>query len=605
MTSTPTPNPALVTQAAAQRLPRLALLLFCAAYVLPGLVGRDPWRGADLNAFGQMLALADGRAPWLAPALGGVASGDALLPHWIGAGAILLTRPWLDPALAARLPFALMLVLALVAVWHATFHLARSEAAQPLPLAFGGEAHPVDYARAVADGALLAFIATLGLLQLGHQTTPELAQLAAAACLQWALAAAPQRHGPARLGVVLALPALAACGAPAMALAWGVGGLLLSFVGGNASADASAHNRAETSSGAGLKSLRPWLAAAVLAAALLAWLTGSWAWRVAPQIEAPLVARLWLWFLWPAWPLALWTLWSWRRQLLQRHLALPLLGLGVALLACVAMDGSDRALMLGAPGIAVLAAFALPTLQRSTTAAVDSLSVLFFTLCALTVWVFYAAIATGTPAAAWATVQRLAPGFERRLSITELALAALATLAWAWLVRWRTRRTRPVIWKSLVLPAGGVALCWLLLMTLWLPLLDYALSNRPLAQRLLHHVPAGACVAAPGAPPSLVAALEFHGGRTVDARTAAIHSACPVLLQVLVERGATAQRSAAAAAALQRSGWQEAARARGPTERREVVVVYKRAAAPGVSAGVSADKPTSVSAPPPAPPIKR
>ena len=595
MTPTPThtPNPALVTQAAAQRLPRLALLLFCAAYVLPGVVGRDPWRGADLNAFGQMLALADGRTPWLAPALGGVASGDALLPHWIGAGAILLTRPWLDPALAARLPFALMLVLALVAVWHTTFHLARSDAAQPLPLAFGGEAKPVDYARAVADGALLAFIATLGLLQLGHQTTPELAQLAAAACLQWALAAAPQRRWSARLGVLLALPALAACGAPAMALAWGVGGVLLSFAGSSISANTGA----ETGGDAGLKSLRPWLAAAVLGAALLAWLTGSWAWRVAPQIEAPLVARLWLWFLWPAWPMALWTLWCWRRQLLQRHLALPLLGLGVALLACVAMDGSDRALMLGVPSIAVLAAFALPTLQRSASAAVDSLSVLFFTCCAVTVWVFYGAIATGTPAAAWATVQRLAPGFERRLSITELALATLATLAWAWLVRWRTRRTRPVIWKSLVLPAGGVALCWLLLMTLWLPLLDYALSNRPLALRLLRHAPAGACVAAPGAPPSLVAALEFHGGRTVDARTSAASSACPVLLQVLVERGAAARRSAADAAAVLRSGWREAARERGPTERREVVVVYNRAAAPGTvspsAAAASASAPAS------------
>ena len=185
-------------------------------------------------------------------------------------------------------------------------------------------------------------------------------------------------------------------------------------------------------------------------------------------------------------------------------------------------------------------------------------------------------------------MQRLAPGFEHRLSVTELALAALATLAWAWLVRWRTRRTRPVIWKSLVLPAGGVALCWLLLMTLWLPLLDYALSNRPLAQRLLRHVPAGACVAAPGAPPSLVAALEFHGGRTVDARTTAVNSACPMLLHVLVERGAAAQRSAADATALQRSGWQEAARARGPTERREVVVVYKRAATPAAAASAAA-----------------
>ena len=37
-----TPNPALVTAREAQRLPRLALLLLCAAYLLPGLFGRDP-----------------------------------------------------------------------------------------------------------------------------------------------------------------------------------------------------------------------------------------------------------------------------------------------------------------------------------------------------------------------------------------------------------------------------------------------------------------------------------------------------------------------------------------------------------------------------------
>ncbi len=557
-----TPNPALVTQAAAQRLPRLALLLFCAAYVLPGVIGREPWRGADLNAFGQMLAIAEGRAPWLAPALGGVPTDAALLPHWIGALAILAGRSVMDPALAARLPFALLLVLTLVAVWYATFHLARSEAAQPLPLAFGGEASPVDYARAIADGALLALIATLGLLQLGHETTPELAQLAALACLQWAMAAAAHRSWPARAGVMVALPVLAACGAPAMALAWGVLGLVL----------------CQRSDLPGLKALVPWLAVATLAAAALAWTTGSWAWRLGHGLDIRSLGRLWLWFLWPAWPLVLWTLWRWHRQLGQHHLAIPLLGLLVALVACVAMGGSERALMLGVPGLAVLAAFALPTLQRSSTAAIDWLSVFFFTLCALIVWVFYVAMQTGTPESALATVQRLAPGFRPLLSPLELSLALAATAAWGGLVRWRTRRHRPALWKSLVLPAGGVALSWLLLMTLWLPLLDYARSNRPLAERLLRHLPAQACVAAPDAPWSLVSALEYYGRRQVDATTHAASAACPVLVQVLVERGPAAARSAAAAAALRGKGWLEIARERGPTERTEVVVIYRRGA---------------------------
>ncbi len=48
------PNPALVSQREAAALPRMALLLLCAAYVLPGLFGRDPWKSADITAFGYM-----------------------------------------------------------------------------------------------------------------------------------------------------------------------------------------------------------------------------------------------------------------------------------------------------------------------------------------------------------------------------------------------------------------------------------------------------------------------------------------------------------------------------------------------------------------------
>ena len=130
------------------------------------------------------------------------------------------------------------------------------------------------------------------------------------------------------------------------------------------------------------------------------------------------------------------------------------------------MSGSDRALMLGLPGMAVLAAFALPTLKRSTAAAIDWLSMFFFTLCALTIWVIYTAMHTGVPAKPAANVAKLAPGFETSFSLLALLLAAAGTLAWLWLVRWRTGRHREALWKSMVLPASGVALCWLLLMTL-------------------------------------------------------------------------------------------------------------------------------------------
>src|SRR5688500_1169167 len=134
------------------------------------MFGRDPWKNADITAFGYMVNMAEGRASWWNPTVGGLASDAALLPYWLGAAFVKLLGPWFGAPLAARLPFALLLVLTLVLTWYSTYHLARTEAAQPLPFAFGGEADPVDYARAIADGALLALIASLGLLQLGHET---------------------------------------------------------------------------------------------------------------------------------------------------------------------------------------------------------------------------------------------------------------------------------------------------------------------------------------------------------------------------------------------------------------------------------------------------
>jgi uncharacterized membrane protein (UPF0136 family) len=120
--------------------------------------------------------------------------------------------------------------------------------------------------------------------------------------------------------------------------------------------------------------------------------------------------------MWPAWPLALWTLWRWRQHLSHRHLSVPLVGVVVALGANLAMDGSDRALMLALPGMAVLAAFALPTLKRSAAAAIDWFSMFFFSLCAITIWVIYVSVQTGVPAKPAANVARLALGFESQFS---------------------------------------------------------------------------------------------------------------------------------------------------------------------------------------------
>ncbi len=546
-------NPALVSQRAVQRLPRWALLLFCAAYVLPGLFGRDPWRNADVTAFGYMVGMADGRSPWWMPMVGGVAADPAPVPYWLGAIFIRLLGPWIDPALAARLPFALLLMSVLALTWYAAYHLARSEAAQPLPFAFGGEADPVDYARAMADGALLALIATLGLLQLGHETTPELAQLACVALYTYAMAASPTRGSHSKFAVMIGLPALAGSGAPSIAFALGLAGSVVCA--------RSAYPL--------VRRFTPWVAGATALTAALATAFGLWTWqagsyRTADSVTA--VARQWLWFLWPVWPLALWTLWQWRRHILNRHIAVPLSCAAVTAVASVVMGGQDRTLMLSLPAFALLAAFALPTLKRSTAAAVDWFSVFFFSVCAIAFWVIYASLQIGFPVRPAQNVVKLAPGFVSQFSLIALLLAAVGSLAWVWLVRWRTGRNQHALWKSLVLPASGVALCWLLLMTLMLPVLDYARSLRPLVTRVAQHVPPKACIAAPNLPRSVWASLEYFGGFQVDGLTGPADTRCTYLLQPERKSGKHPAPP----------GWALVARVTRPTDRTEWVAIYRR-----------------------------
>lgn len=545
-----------MTQRATRRLPRTALLLLCAAYVVPGVFGRDPWRNADLSAFGTMLGLAEGRSAWLAPTLGGLPVEPVLLPYWLGAAFIRLLSPWVDAAFAARVPFAALLALVLALTWYAVFHLARTEAAQPVTLAFGGEPAPVDYARAIADASVLALIACLGLLQLGHETTPQLMQLFGVALFQWALAAAPFRVVRPRLATLAASAILAGSGAPTIGAVLGVAGTVLCL----------------RSSFAEARRFARWIAAGTVLGAALAAVFGTWSWRIDPNVDWwDLVQnlRLWVWFLWPAWLLAAWTLWRWRRHLLHRHVSVPLATLLAAMAASVAMGASDRALLLGLPGVAVLAAFALPTLNRSTSAAIDWFSMILFTLLAGALWVIYLSVHTGIPAKPAANVARLVPDFEPRWSWFALVVALAATLCWVWIVRWRTGRHREALWKSLVLPAGGVALCWILLMTLGLPILDDARSNRGIVARILLHVPPGSCVAAPDRIPSFVAALEYYGRYRVDARHGATTTRCDYLVRVEPrDRPASAPE-----------GWTPVARERRPSDRANVVAIYRREAA--------------------------
>lgn len=555
----------------------MALLLFCAAYVLPGFFGRGPWKNEDIAAFGVMREMASAFSEWLHPQLlGQPASFDALVPYWLGALAIK-ALPFLDQGVAVRLPFVGLLVLTLMATWYGIYYLARSPQAQPVAFAFGGEASPVDYARAIADAGLLALIASLGLAQLSHETTPALSQLGFTALVFYAMASSPYRQatqvvGPA-LGLLLGMTGLALSGAPALAVLFGLGGAFVEWSHarwGVNEADAAARQQSIRWTGL--------IIVVTLVTAALAWLFDLWRWRVyMPGAFGPggprgwqSVSRLLLWFMWPAWPLALWTIWRWRRQLGSRHVALPLWFTGITLLATLSTGASDRTLLLILPPLAALAAFALPTLKRSVASLIDWFTLIFFTTCALTIWVVWVAMQTGVPRQPAANVAKLAPGFLPSFSWLAFLVAVAATLAWAWLVRWRAGKQRAAIWKSLVLPAGGATLCWLLLMTLWLPLLDYARSYAPLSRQIARMVDSQACVEIYGLSGAQTTALQYHGG--LKLQQAGPRASCPYLV---VETDAQARL----ADAVNLPDWAFQATVSRPTDRTENVLVFRRVSA--------------------------
>jgi len=550
-------------------LPRWALVLLCLAYVVPGFVGRAPWRNADITAFGYMRALFEGRTEWLDPLLGGMGpQTDGLLAYWLGAGALHLLPSAIPPEMAVRLPFMLLLLLTMYATWWGVYCLARSPGAQPVAFAFGGEAKPVDYARAMADGGLLALIASLGLAQLSHETTSYVTQLGCTTLVFFAAAAMPYRRAAPAAAMLLGLAGLVLSGAPTMAMLMGLGCAALAWLSPVEATRASRWGALA------------WLGA-TLAAALLATLLELWQWRIAlpgwGSPEWPSLLRLLLWFSWPAWPLALWTLWRWRRQIAHpmrhRHLVLPIWFAGLAFGAAVLTQPADRALLPGLPAIATLAAFALPTLRRSIGALIDWFTLLFFSVSAIAIWVIWISMQTGVPAKPAANVAKLAPGFVPEFSLLALGAALAATVAWCALVVWRTSRNRAAIWKSLVLPASGATLGWLLLMTLWLPLLDYARSYAPQMQQLMAAIgePAPRCIATYGLSRAQLVGLEFHGqvSTTQISTTSENRRPCDWLVADAQMWDATQDR------ALQR-GWQPVARIARPTVKNDQLVLLRK-----------------------------
>lgn len=488
-------KPVRLLAAATNALPRWALIALSLLYILPGLIGRDPWKNEDATSFGIMWTIAHGNLQdWLALNIAGLdMPAESPLAYWLGAICMKLFGWLLGDPLAGRVFTAICFLIGSLSIWYATYLLGRRNEAQPLKLAFGGQPGPRDYGRTLADGAFLIFLGCIGLLLHSHETSPKVLQIA---LVGYALYTAvrvfdtQKRYHICTLGLALGLMVLTRGWLLPVSILIGL--VSLGFI---------------IQRGIGIRLLTMTLPVALLVC--VAWIVSTrllmpdsieqfnmWrSWNMY-QLNVPTWKTLHyflsygVWFTWPAWPIAAWAVYSWRQQLTSLHIAIPLaflIPIIIQILLNVHTEESNLLPLL--PPLAMLAAFGLPTMKRGAINAVDWFSVMTLTLSAGFIWLGWVAKETGWPQKLAGNAAKLAPGYESGFSSIALIVALLASAGWILLVHWRLSRRPPVLWRAVVLSSGGVILCWVLLMTLWLPLINYSKSYAGVAHQIAEKLP--------------------------------------------------------------------------------------------------------------------
>lgn len=486
-----------------------ALALLLLAYLLPGLVGHDPWKAEDAIGIGIVHQLLE-HGRWTIPHLAGEPySEDGPLHYWIAALTAKVFGPILSPHEGARLASGGLMAATLYFV-----HLAGREL----------------YGKIEGLGAVLVLLGCLGLLVHAHETLADISMLAGLALAWYGIALAqrrPQRAGWL-LGAGLTIAALSK-GVPAV-----IAPVALTLAVPIVSA---AWRRREylatltTGIAVLLGSCGAWLA---LVQAHTPGLALAWLHDNAMQFVIPPVAVLgfWAktlaWATWPAWPLALWALWERRRRAFEPGTRMLIAASAASFAVLLATEDPREvyALPLLVP-LALLAGAGIPSLRRGASNALEWFGVMTAGFLGALVWLGWFAMMTGFPPAIARNFAKLEPGHVPEFSWIVFTAALTFTLAWLWLVLKSERST----FRSVTFWAAGMALLWGLGMTLLLSWIDYGKTYRPVAQSLKKHIPAGTrCIESRGLGESQRAVFDYHEGIVTQRLELQAGGRCPLLL---------------------------------------------------------------------------
>jgi 4-amino-4-deoxy-L-arabinose transferase-like glycosyltransferase len=533
-----------------ERRPATLVALLCVLWMIPGLVGRDPWKPNEAQVFGVVFQLLQS-GDWMVPAL----AGEPWLrnpPLYYAAAAAfgLVLQPFMPLHDAARFVNLLFMGVAFWMIAAATRELLGRGRAWVAPLMLMG---------------------CIGLVQPGHQLVPDNALLAAFALAAWGLALMPRRTPAAgvAIGLAIGMAFLAKGIVPAVALLVVVA--LEPLLGG-----AERRRAALRAAGVALLVAVPLLALWPVALyGRSPELFREWLWfeeigrylgrgRAGAEADSPLeFASVLPWFAWPVLPFSAWSLWEGRRRLPEPQLRIPLTLFAVTL--AILAGAHDLRELMALPllvPLVLLAVPGLPTVPRGAAYALFWFSIMFFLFFLAAAWFYWSAVDLGVPARAAAHMARMEPGYEPVRNPLLVAIAAAATLAWL-VALFNVRRSpeRPfVAW------AIGATAFWIATMTLMVAWVDNAKSYRGVAEGLRAHLPASpACLSSLSLGESMRGLLHYHAGVvTHRVEAGARPDGCPLLV---VEGGSDT--------GLMPAPWELVWEGNRPGDRRERLRLYR------------------------------
>ncbi len=439
---TPYPN----TAATRAPLPLWWVCLLAAAWILPGLVGHDPWKPDEAYTFGIVYHTVQG-GDWVVPELAQEPFMEKPPLYYLSAAAIAsLLSPLLPLHDAARLTTGIYMALTFLFVGLAAREL---------------------YGRGYGRIAVLTLLSCIGLVVRCHQLITDISLLTGFAIGFYGLALALRRplHGGFWLGTGVGIGFMSKG-----LLAPGVFGivviLLLLF-------PAWRTRRYAACLAIAAVACAPWLTIWPVALYLKTpELFDEWFWvnnfgrflgtnNLGPHAEHAVYLSILPWYALPALPLAAWVAWRTRgRGWLEPKIALPLTAFIV--IFTVLSASADARELYALPMLLPLTLLATPatdTLRRGAANLIYWFSVMSGGFFVIVAWFYWTALELGIPADLHKHLHTLQPGYTPGFKWLPFTIGVLYTIAWiVLLVRLKRSPCRSIIaWAATVTVLWGLA----------------------------------------------------------------------------------------------------------------------------------------------------